>query len=61
MKLKAILTAILAVLMLSAAGCAKEEGPMEKMGKSLDKAAHDVEEAAEEAAEEVKEAAEDDG
>ncbi len=47
---------LFAALTLTVSGCAKEEGPMEKMGKSLDEAAESVSDAAEEAAEEVKDA-----
>ncbi len=55
---KIALLAIAATLTVAMAGCAKEEGPMEKMGKDLDEAAQSVEESAEEAAESVKEAVE---
>jgi hypothetical protein len=50
------LLAIATTLTIAITGCAKEEGPMEKMGKSLDDAAHSVEKSAEEAADSVKEA-----
>ena len=59
MKLKTMVLAILAALTLTVAGCAKEEGAMEKMGKSLDEAAEDVGEAAEDAAKEVEDAVND--
>ena len=52
------LLAIAAALTVAMTGCAKEEGPMEKMGKGLDDAAESVEESAEDAAESVKEAVE---
>ena len=58
MPFKAIILTLFATLTLTVAGCAKEEGPMEKMGKSLDEAADSVSEAAEEAAEDVKDAVE---
>lgn len=50
------LLAMATTLTLAMTGCAKEEGPMEKAGKSLDNAAQSVEESAEEAADSVKEA-----
>ena len=52
-----ILVAFFSMAVLSS--CAKEEGPMEEMGKSIDEAASDVGDAAEDAADEVKEAVED--
>ncbi len=57
--MRAISIAML-VLMLGAltVGCAKEEGPMEKMGKEVDQAVKDVEDAAEDIADDVKDAAE---
>ncbi len=55
---KTALLAIAATLTVAISGCAKEEGPMEKMGKGLDEAAQSVEESAEEAADSVKEAVE---
>ena len=55
---KITLFAIATTLTIAITGCAKEEGPMEKMGKSLDDAAHSVEKSAEEAADSVKEAVE---
>ncbi len=56
MPFKALMLTLFAALTLTVSGCAKEEGPMEKMGKSLDEAAESVSDAAEEAAEEVKDA-----
>jgi PBP1b-binding outer membrane lipoprotein LpoB len=47
-----------ATFTVALAGCAKEEGPMEKMGKGVDEAAESVEKSAEEAADSVKEAVE---
>ena len=47
-----------ATFTVALAGCAKEEGPMEKMGKSVDEAAGSIEKSAEEAADSVKEAVE---
>jgi outer membrane lipoprotein-sorting protein len=57
--MRAISIAMLAlVLGVFTAGCAKEEGPMEKMGKDVDQAVKDVEDAAEDIADDVKDAAE---
>ena len=50
--------ALVGIMTLSLLGCAKEEGPMEKMGKQIDEAAESVEKSAEEAAEKVREATE---
>ena len=50
MPFKALMLTLFAALTLTVSGCAKEEGPMEKMGKSLDEAAESVSDAAEEAA-----------
>ena len=58
MPLKSIMLALIATLALAIAGCAKEEGTMEKVGKSLDEAAESAEKAAKDAADEVKEAVE---
>ena len=54
------ITIALLTLMLGAftVGCAKEEGPMEKMGKEIDDAVEKVEETAEDVADDVKDAAE---
>lgn len=46
------------VLGVFAVGCAKEEGPMEKMGKQVDQAVEDAEDAAEDIADDVKDATE---
>lgn len=53
-----ILTLALAMA-FSLAACKKEEGPMEKMGKAMDEAAHDAEDAMKDAGDAVKDAAED--
>ncbi len=53
---KIALLAIAATLTMAITGCAKEEGPMEKMGKGLDEAAQSVEKSAEDAADAVKDA-----
>lgn len=58
MTIKIALLALVTTLTLAMSGCAKEEGPMEKMGKSIDDAAESVEESAEEAADSIKEAVE---
>lgn len=55
--MKNLLMLVFAALVL--VGCAKEEGPMEKMGKKMDDAAEEVGKSAEEAADAVKEAVED--
>ncbi|MEP5566499.1 MAG: hypothetical protein ABJN62_01570 [Halioglobus sp.] len=51
----AMLTIVLGVFTV---GCAKEEGPMEKMGKQVDEAVDKAEDAAEDVADDVKEATE---
>lgn len=58
MRIRLLLTSLLVSLTLTLIGCAKEEGPMEKMGKSLDETAENVKDAAEDAAENVEEAIE---
>jgi predicted small secreted protein len=58
MKLHTLLAALVTVLALGMTGCAKEEGTMEKAGKSIDEAAEKVGDAAEEMKEEMKEAVE---
>ena len=47
---KFIMAVIAATFALAMGGCAKEEGSMEKMGKSVDEAAEAVEKSADEAA-----------
>ena len=59
MIIRTTLYAILAALVFTMAGCAKEEGAMEKVGKSMDEAAENVGKAAEDAAKEVKDAVSD--
>ena len=59
MRIRLVITALLASLTLTMVGCAKEEGPMEKMGKSLDETAENVKDAAEDVAEDVADATED--
>jgi hypothetical protein len=58
MQLKTLMLTLLIALNLTVVGCAKEEGAMEKMGKTLDEAAESMGEAAEETAEDVKKAVE---
>jgi len=58
MRIRLVITALLASLTLTMVGCAKEEGPMEKMGKSLDETAENVKDAAEDAADATEDAAE---
>ncbi|MBP6724479.1 MAG: hypothetical protein KA137_06550 [Halioglobus sp.] len=55
---KIALLVIAATLTVAMTGCAKEKGPMEKMGEGLDEAAQSIEKSAEEAAENVQEAVE---
>ena len=43
---------------VSLVACKKDEGPMEKMGKSIDKAAHDVEKDVKKAAKEIEDGGE---
>ena len=70
MKTRTLLTVLTLAMITSVSACKKEEGTMEKMGKAMDKAAHDTKDATEEAvhdaeravkdaAEEVEEAVED--
>jgi len=59
MKMKTLVIAALAATVLSITGCAKEEGPMEKAGKNLDKAAQNVEDSAGAVADDVKKAIDD--
>lgn len=59
MKLRIFLAMLALALVTSISGCKKEEGTMEKMGKAMDKAAHETEDAVKEAAEEVEEAVKD--
>ena len=54
----AVTTLFTISLALFATGCAKEEGPMEKMGKDLDKAVENAQETAEDVADDMKEAVE---
>lgn len=57
--MKTTMTAVL-VMMLAvfSVGCAKEEGPMEKMGKQMDEAVEKAEDTAEEVADDVRKATE---
>ena len=59
MPIKTFFFALFTAITLTTMGCAKEEGTMEKVGKSLDEAAESAEKAAEDAAEEIKKAADD--
>ena len=59
MAMKAVVFALFTTLAFATVGCAKkEEGTMEKVGKSLDEAAESTKDAANEAAEDIKEAIE---
>lgn len=59
MNINSIGIAAAVVVLLSLGACAKEEGPMEKMGKSLDDAATSVENTAESVSDDLKKAVED--
>lgn len=60
MKTRTVLIALLLALVASLSACKKEEeGTMEKMGKAMDKAAHDTAEAVDEAAHDTERAIED--
>ena len=59
MKIRILLAILALALITSTTACKKEEGTMEKMGKSMDKAAHDTKEAAEEAVHDAERAVED--
>lgn len=54
---KSIALLFAGLLMVGISGCEKEEGPIEKAGKSLDQAATSVKESADQAATSVKESA----
>jgi len=57
--MKVFMIAVLAVVLGGfTVGCAKEKGPMEKMGEQVDQAVEDAEDAAEDIADDVKDAAE---
>jgi predicted small secreted protein len=56
MKLQVLLASLVVATSMNLAGCAKEEGPMEKAGKSMDETASKMQDTAEEAKEDVKEA-----
>ncbi len=57
MNLRKICLAVNAILLgLTLVACEKKEGPAEKMGKEVDKAADSVKETAKDAADKVKEA-----
>ena len=59
MKTRLALLALFTASMLTLGGCAKEEGPMEKMGKSVDEAAEKAEKAAEDISDDLKDAVSD--
>lgn len=59
MKFRLALLALFTASALTLGGCAKEEGPMEKMGKSVDEAAEKAEKAAEDLSDDVKDAVSD--
>ena len=56
MKSHILIGAFLLVLLTSLSACKKEEGPMEKFGKEVDKTTHKVEESVKDAAHEVEDA-----
>ena len=58
--MKTQIAAVLVIMLaMFSVGCAKEEGPMEKMGKQMDEVVEKAEDTAEEMAVDVREAAED--
>ncbi len=58
--MKTQIAAVLVIMLaMFSVGCAKEEGPMEKMGKQMDEVVEKAEDTAEEMADDVREAAED--
>ena len=59
MKSRILLAMLALALLTSVSACKKEEGPMEKMGKAIDEAAHETEDAVKDAAEEVEDAVKD--
>ena len=59
MKTRLALFARFTVSMLTLGGCAKEEGPREKMGKSVDEAAEKADKAAEDITDDLKDAVSD--
>lgn len=59
-KIRIVLMALLLAMVAGLSACKKEEeGTMEKMGKAMDKAAHDTADAVEEAAHDAERAVED--
>ncbi len=57
--MKTTITAVLVIMLaVFSVGCAKDEGPMEKMGKQMDEAVEKAEDSAEKMAEDVREATE---
>jgi len=58
MKLSKLILTVLIAMTFTLVAC-KKEGPMEKAGKSMDKAVHDVEKEAKKVGKEVEEAVED--
>ena len=54
----AMIAVLVTMLTVFSVGCAKEEGPMEKMGKQMDEAVEKAEDTAEEVADDSREAAE---
>jgi uncharacterized protein YjbJ (UPF0337 family) len=60
MKIRNVIVVLLLALVAGLSACKKEEeGTMEKMGKAVDKAAHETAEAVEEAAHDAERAVED--
>ena len=59
MKTQSLLFAALLVAAAGLAGCQKEEGPMEKMGKKIDHAAEEVKDSGHDMSDDIKDAARD--
>jgi len=57
--LRVLLITLVLLLATSITACKKEEGPMEKLGKSVDKTAEKMEDAAKDAVEEVEDVVDD--
>lgn len=58
MKIRVLLIALALMLATSITACKKEEGPMEKFGKSVDESAEKMEDAAKDAAKKAEDAVE---
>ena len=59
MKMHVMLITLILILATSMTACKKEEGPMEKLGKSVDETTEKVEDATKDAVKEVEDAVED--